>query len=75
MNTDIEYTAIIEKGDDGWYFAKCEQVPGAMTQGRTIEEAEENLKDAIRLVFDYERDKSLSAMDGRKFVTRNLSAV
>ena len=30
---------------------QCEQVPGAMTQGRTIEEVRENLKEAITLLF------------------------
>ena len=35
----MEYTAIIKKMSNGWYFAQCEQLPGAMTQGKTIEEA------------------------------------
>jgi predicted RNase H-like HicB family nuclease len=69
----MEYTAIIEKGEDGWYFAKCEQLPAAMTQGRTIEEAEENLKDAIKLVLEYEKEKILKSMKGRKFIRRTIA--
>jgi len=33
-----------------WYMGQCEQVPEAMTQGRTIEEVRENLKEAITLI-------------------------
>jgi predicted RNase H-like HicB family nuclease len=43
----MEYTAIIKEMSNGWYFAQCEQVRGAMTQGKTIEEVQENLKKAI----------------------------
>jgi len=52
----MEYTAIIKEIEDGWYFAQCEQIPGAMTQGETIEEATENLKDAIRLMLEDEME-------------------
>jgi predicted RNase H-like HicB family nuclease len=46
----MEYTAIIRKTDDGWYAAKCAQVPEAITQGKTLKEVKENLIDAIELV-------------------------
>jgi len=53
---DMEYTAIIEKSDDGWFIAHCAEIPNAHTQGQTIEEAKENLKDAIELILDCERE-------------------
>jgi len=52
----MEYTAIFKRMDNGWYFAQCEQLPGAMTQGKTIEEAKENLKDAISLLLEDEKE-------------------
>jgi len=52
----MEYTAIFQKMNNGWYFAQCEQVPGAMTQGATIDEAKENLKEALQLVLEAEKD-------------------
>ena len=52
----MKYTAIIKKMGNGWYFAQCEQLPGAMTQGKTIEEAKENLKDAILLLIEDEKE-------------------
>ncbi len=48
----MEYTAIIKKMDNGCYFAQCEQFPAAVTQGKTIDEAKENLKDAINLLLE-----------------------
>jgi len=51
---NIEYTAVIKEIEDGWYMAQCEQIQGALTQGRTIEETKENLKDAICLLLEDE---------------------
>jgi predicted RNase H-like HicB family nuclease len=59
---NMEYTAIIEKTDDGWYIAHCAEVPNAHTQGSTIEEVEENLKDAIELILDCEREISMQSI-------------
>lgn len=36
--------------DDGWWIAWTEDVPGALTQGETLEEARENLIDAVRMI-------------------------
>jgi len=52
----MKYTAIIEKTANGWYIAQCEQVPGALTQGKTLEEVQENLKEAISLVLESEKE-------------------
>ncbi len=51
----MKYTASLKKMDNGWYLAQCEQLPAAITQGATIEEALENLKDAISLVLESEK--------------------
>ena len=49
----MEYTVIIHKDDkSGWYTGKCMQVPGAMSQGRTLDELIENMKDAISLMLN-----------------------
>ncbi len=37
---------------DKWWVAWSEDVPGALTQGRTLREARENLKDAIALMLE-----------------------
>ncbi len=35
-----------------WWVAWSEDVPGALTQGRTLAEAKANLRDAIRLMLE-----------------------
>lgn len=42
------FSVVIEKDSDG-YFAFCPELQGCYTQGKTYEEAVENIKDAIRL--------------------------
>lgn len=49
-----EFTAVFEKRA-GWYVAYVEEVPGANTQGKTLKEARENLKEALVLVLEANR--------------------
>ena len=53
-----EFTAIYEQDDD-WYIAYCLEIPGANGQGKTKDEARENLADAIELILDYRRESAL----------------
>ena len=36
--------------DDGWYVGRLKEVPGVFSQGETLEELEENIKDAYKLI-------------------------
>lgn len=42
------YRVIIEKGEDFGYVIHCPAIPGCHSQGNTIEEAVDNIKDAIK---------------------------
>ncbi len=42
------YRVIIEKGEDFGYVVHCPAIPGCHSQGSSIEEALDNIKDAIR---------------------------
>ena len=42
------YSVYIEKGEDFGYVAHCPAIPGCHSQGKTMEEAIDNIKDAIR---------------------------
>ena len=53
-----EFTAIIER-DEAWYVAYCPEIPGANGQGRTKEEARQNLADAIALILEDRREDAL----------------
>jgi predicted RNase H-like HicB family nuclease len=47
-----EFTAIIEPAPEGGFWAMCLEVPGANGQGETIEEAKDNLREAIELILE-----------------------
>ena len=38
--------------DDGWYIGKLKEVPGVFSQGETLEELEENIRDAYQLMME-----------------------
>jgi predicted RNase H-like HicB family nuclease len=48
----MQFTANIEQGESGWFVGQVVEVPAAMSQGKTIEELKENLRDALRLVLE-----------------------
>ncbi|MEE4356847.1 MAG: type II toxin-antitoxin system HicB family antitoxin [Desulfococcaceae bacterium] len=48
---EIQLTAIFEKVKNG-YIAYVEELPGANTQGTTLEEAKENLREAVQMVLE-----------------------
>ena len=39
--------------DEGWYVGRLREVPGVFSQGETLEELEENIRDAYLLLSDY----------------------
>ena len=49
------FEATIEKRDK-WYIGWVEAVPGAFSQGKTIREVQENLKEAVQLILESQRD-------------------
>ena len=51
---DLQFTAVFRKVPEG-YIAFVEEFPGANTQGATLEEARENLREAVILVVEANR--------------------
>jgi predicted RNase H-like HicB family nuclease len=47
-----------EPDEDGWIVARVLQVPGAISQGRTRDEARENVIDALRLMLAPDEDEA-----------------
>ena len=69
---NIEMTAVFEPCDEGGFIAYVQEIPGINTQGETIEEAKENLSDAVNLVFEEMRATSLKAKT-KKMITQTMS--
>lgn len=51
---DLQFTAVFRKVPEG-YIGFVEEVPGANTQGATLEEARSNLREAVALVVEANR--------------------
>lgn len=64
-------TAVYVKVPEG-YVAFVEELPGANTQGETIEEARANLEEAVTMVVDANRELSEQSLQGAEVVRETL---
>jgi predicted RNase H-like HicB family nuclease len=55
------FTAVYEKRGN-WYIAYIEEIPGVNTQGKTLREAKANLKEALKLILEANRELSLRSI-------------
>jgi len=46
--TEYRYTVLFEPAEEGGYVATCPALPGLVTEGDTLDEAREMVRDAIR---------------------------
>jgi predicted RNase H-like HicB family nuclease len=51
----LEFTAVFKEAPEGGYVAFVEEFPGANTQGETLGEARDNLREAVGLVLESNR--------------------
>jgi predicted RNase H-like HicB family nuclease len=51
----LEFTAVFKEAPEGGYVAFVEELPGANTQGETLDEARDNLREAVGLVLESNR--------------------
>ena len=67
----IEFTAVFQKVPEG-YIAFVEELPGANTQGATLEEARTNLREAISLTLEANRMLAEEALRGQEVIREPL---
>ena len=53
----IEYTVIVREAEEGGYWTEVPGLPGAGSQGETLEEAIANTKESIQLVIEVMREQ------------------
>jgi predicted RNase H-like HicB family nuclease len=56
-----EFTGVIEKRGN-WYVGYVEELPGVNTQGRTLKEVRENLREATQLIMEANRELMVKKM-------------
>ncbi len=57
MTRSIEYTVIAHEAEEGGYWTEVPGLPGAGSQGETLEKAIEGTKDSIQLVLEVMREQ------------------
>jgi len=55
----MKFLVAIEKDEDGYYVAECPSLPGCVSQGKTVEEALANIKEAIEGILEVRRNHGL----------------
>jgi len=72
LSTTLEpintFTAVFQEAEEGGYIAFVEEVPGANTQGDTLEEARENLREAVELILATNRRLALKDLDPTRLI-------
>ena len=72
---DITVTAVFEEvspTEGGGYVAYAEELPGAISEGETLEEARENLRDAIELLLEVNRELAGKRTPGKKITREKI---
>jgi len=67
----MNFTAVYQKLPKG-YVAFVEELPGANTQGKTLEEARANLIEAVQLILDANRQLSKESLAGQNVIRESL---
>ena len=68
----MQLTAVFQKVREG-YIGFVEELPGANTQGATLEEARENLAEAVDLVLQANRALAEESIKGQDVIREALS--
>lgn len=61
----MKLTAVFEPAKEGGYTCFIEEMPAAISQGETLEEAKSNLADALKLVLEYQRELAEKGLSPR----------
>ncbi|MGH7788300.1 MAG: type II toxin-antitoxin system HicB family antitoxin [Candidatus Binatia bacterium] len=70
--TAMRLTAVFEPAEEGGFIASVEELPGANTQGETLDEARANLLDAVALLLDTNREAAEREIAGRSVIREPL---
>ena len=52
----MKFKVILREAEDGWYVSEVPSLPGCISQGKTTDEALENIKEAITLYLEPEKN-------------------
>jgi len=59
MEKMLKLPVIVQQDEEGWYVAECPAIPGCISQGRTLEEALVNVREAMELCLEVRLEEGL----------------
>lgn len=68
--TELTLTTVFEEAEEGGYIGYVAELPGANTQGETLEEVRENLTEVIELILNFNREQFEKNFSSNRKVTR-----
>lgn len=68
----MEYKIIIEKDPSGWYVGQCLQYPEAISEGETMEELIDNMREAIELVINKNEEEVLKSYIHKNYIRETV---
>ncbi|HEY3782261.1 MAG TPA: type II toxin-antitoxin system HicB family antitoxin [Fimbriimonadaceae bacterium] len=71
---DNELTIVFEPAEEGGYTAYIPEVPGAISEGQTVEEAREMVLDALHELTAYRREVALKSKGPKALIERIVPA-
>jgi predicted RNase H-like HicB family nuclease len=72
MTMSMKLTAVFMQVPEG-YIGFVEELPGANTQGATLEEARRNLREAVELVLEANRELIQDSLEGKDVIRESIS--
>ena len=67
--TTYQFPVVIEQDEDGYFVADCPELQGCHAQGKTLEEAISNIRDAIKLHLKILKEEGFKNRQRRIFTT------
>lgn len=67
---DLRFTVAYTPIEDGWWMAQVLELPEAISQGETLEEARENIRDAVRELLKIRREEAEREFGAREGAIR-----
>jgi len=68
---ESRFTAVFEQVGE-WWIGYVEELPGANTQGRTLEETRDNLREAVQLLIEANRELAQREIAGKPVIREEL---
>ena len=63
---ELQFKVIVERDEDGIYVAEVPELPGCYTQGKTLEEARQRIREAIGLVLESDKELKKEKLESPK---------